>query len=139
MVMSQYKMVTSQASELLSQLTARWKTLSSGTRAFLKVGLPMIIMVVGGSYGLERFSSLRYDVQFRKRRIDKDLEEKFGWKKKEEPVTLENQFETVKKEVDVSDWENIRGPRPWEDSKEFQMKMAELRQKRKQQSEMSGQ
>ncbi|XP_066280314.1 cytochrome c oxidase assembly protein COX16 homolog, mitochondrial-like [Branchiostoma lanceolatum] len=137
--MSQYKMVTSQASELLSQLTARWKTLSSGTRAFLKVGLPMIIMVVGGSYGLERFSSLRYDVQFRKRRIDKDLEEKFGWKKKEEPVTLENQFETVKKEVDVSDWENIRGPRPWEDSKEFQMKMAELRQKRKQQAETSGQ
>ncbi|XP_078673483.1 cytochrome c oxidase assembly protein COX16 homolog, mitochondrial-like [Branchiostoma floridae x Branchiostoma belcheri] len=137
MVMYQYKMVTSPA--LLSQLTARWKTLSSGTRAFLKVGLPMIIMVVGGSYGLERFSSLRYDVQFRKRRIDKNLEEKFGWKKKEEPVTLENQFEKVQKDVDVSDWENIRGPRPWEDSKEFQLKMAEQRQRRKQQADTTGQ
>lgn len=34
--------------------------------------------------------------------------------KKPEEVTLETEFDKVK-DIDINSWENIRGPRPWED------------------------
>lgn len=34
--------------------------------------------------------------------------------KKPEEVTLETEYAKVK-DIDIESWENIRGPRPWED------------------------
>lgn len=35
--------------------------------------------------------------------------------KKPEDVTIESEFEKIKK-LDIENWENIRGPRPWEEN-----------------------
>ncbi|XP_046650831.1 cytochrome c oxidase assembly protein COX16 homolog, mitochondrial-like isoform X2 [Daphnia pulicaria] len=46
--------------------------------------------------------------------LDKEEAEKWGILKKDKSeVTLETEFEKVK-QIDISDWENKRGPRPWE-------------------------
>ncbi|CAL1272466.1 unnamed protein product [Larinioides sclopetarius] len=64
-----------------------------------------------GSFGLERFASLRYE--FRRNELLKPENlEKLGIKKKE--VSLEKEFEKYNK-LDINSWENIRGPRPWEE------------------------
>lgn len=42
--------------------------------------------------------------------------EKFGiTMKKSKEVTLETEFEKIRS-MDIEDWENKRGPRPWEES-----------------------
>lgn len=35
--------------------------------------------------------------------------------KKKEDVTLEGEFEKIK-ELDIEHWDNVRGPRPWEET-----------------------
>ncbi|XP_052828004.1 cytochrome c oxidase assembly protein COX16 homolog, mitochondrial-like [Octopus bimaculoides] len=86
---------------------------------FVRRGLPFLTLIVGGSFLLKEYATLRY--QFRKSEITtaKEIAEKTGIKAKEEPVTLENIYDEMKKE-DIDTWVNIRGPRPWEDSKTVQ-------------------
>ncbi|XP_043554055.1 uncharacterized protein LOC122553791 isoform X2 [Chiloscyllium plagiosum] len=60
----------------------------------LRFGLPMLLLITGGSFGLREFTQVRYDVQKVKRK------------------KLQQQ--------NLDDWVNIRGPRPWEDSKSYQ-------------------
>ncbi|XP_029643518.1 cytochrome c oxidase assembly protein COX16 homolog, mitochondrial [Octopus sinensis] len=86
---------------------------------FVRHGLPFITLIVGGSFLLKEYATLRY--QFRKSEITsaKEIAEKTGIEAKEEPVTLEKIYDEMKKE-DLDTWENIRGPRPWEDSKTVQ-------------------
>jgi len=81
---------------------------------FFKFGLPFLILVVGGSFGVKEFAVLRY--QFRNTKmITREEAEKHGVSmKKPEEVTLETEFEKIKK-LDIDNWENIRGPRPWEE------------------------
>uniref|UniRef100_A0A1A9UKX1 Uncharacterized protein n=1 Tax=Glossina austeni TaxID=7395 RepID=A0A1A9UKX1_GLOAU len=38
--------------------------------------------------------------------------------KKPEDVTIEREFEKIKK-LDIENWENIRGPRPWEENNKY--------------------
>ncbi|KAG2457431.1 COX16 protein, partial [Polypterus senegalus] len=52
------------------------------------------LLVVGGSFGLREFTQIRYDAQKIQRKKLKD--------------------------ANLSDWKNIRGPRPWENSREYQ-------------------
>ncbi|OBS66194.1 hypothetical protein A6R68_05267 [Neotoma lepida] len=52
-----------------------------------RYGVPMLLLVVGGSFGLREFSQIRYDAVKIKKIKDATFE----------------------------DWKNIRGPRPWED------------------------
>lgn len=84
-----------------------------------KYGLPFIIVVVGGSFGLQIYSQIRYDVQAENRIVAKtDALKALAGNKK--PITLEEAYEEYKKEVDLDNWKNIRGPRPWEnDNTEF--------------------
>ncbi|XP_032338188.1 cytochrome c oxidase assembly protein COX16 homolog, mitochondrial isoform X2 [Camelus ferus] len=53
----------------------------------LRYGVPMLLLIVGGSFGLREFSQIRYDAV----KIKKIKDSTFD------------------------DWKNIRGPRPWED------------------------
>ncbi|KFO24215.1 Cytochrome c oxidase assembly protein COX16 like protein, mitochondrial [Fukomys damarensis] len=53
----------------------------------LRYGVPMLLLIVGGSFGLREFSQIRYDAVKIKKIKDATFE----------------------------DWKNIRGPRPWED------------------------
>ncbi|XP_043839588.1 cytochrome c oxidase assembly protein COX16 homolog, mitochondrial [Dromiciops gliroides] len=75
----------------------------------LRYGVPMIVSThVGGSFGLREFSQIRYDAI--KTKIDPELEEKL----KRNKVSLESEYEKIKDSA-FDDWQNIRGPRPWED------------------------
>ncbi|XP_078000992.1 cytochrome c oxidase assembly protein COX16 homolog, mitochondrial-like [Glandiceps talaboti] len=100
---------------------------------FLRFGLPMMLLIVGGSFGLKEFAILRYETQYLRRKIDPETEERLGLKKKKGKVTLEGEYERLA-EQDIDTWTNIRGPRPWEDSKEVQ---DELRKEQKGQNTKS--
>ncbi|XP_028733328.1 cytochrome c oxidase assembly protein COX16 homolog, mitochondrial [Peromyscus leucopus] len=74
----------------------------------LRYGVPMLLLVVGGSFGLREFSQIRYDAVTIK--VDPELEKKL----KANKITLESEYEKIK-DATFEDWKNIRGPRPWED------------------------
>ncbi|XP_047201162.1 cytochrome c oxidase assembly protein COX16 homolog, mitochondrial isoform X2 [Girardinichthys multiradiatus] len=83
----------------------------------VKYGVPMLLLVVGGSFGLREFAQIRYDAQKIRKRLDPSLAAKVNEKK--QSVILEEEYEKLK-EINLDEWKNIRGPRPWEDSKEYQ-------------------
>ncbi|KAG5206850.1 cytochrome c oxidase assembly protein COX16 homolog, mitochondrial isoform X2 [Ovis aries] len=74
----------------------------------LRYGVPMLLLIVGGSFGLREFSQIRYDAV--KIKIDPELEKKLKMNK----VSLESEYEKIKDST-FDDWKNVRGPRPWED------------------------
>ncbi|XP_013889874.1 cytochrome c oxidase assembly protein COX16 homolog, mitochondrial [Austrofundulus limnaeus] len=77
----------------------------------------MLLLIVGGSFGLREFTQIRYEDQKIRRRLDPSLVAKVDVKK--QSVMLEEEYEKMK-EINLDKWKNIRGPRPWEDSKEYQ-------------------
>ncbi|XP_075049048.1 cytochrome c oxidase assembly protein COX16 homolog, mitochondrial [Mixophyes fleayi] len=97
-------------------LATLWQSFKNNTT--LRYGVPMMLLVIGGSFGLREFTQIRYDVQKLKKTIDPSLAKLLKDKNKEE-VTLESEYEKLKEE-DFDNWMNIRGPRPWEDSKSYQ-------------------
>lgn len=48
--------------------------------------------------------------------VSREEAEKMGLHK-ERKVTLENVYEDIQK-LDIDNWENKRGPRPWEDTQQ---------------------
>ncbi|KAJ8289092.1 hypothetical protein COCON_G00017510 [Conger conger] len=83
----------------------------------LKYGIPMILLVVGGSFGLREFAQIRYDAQKIKKKLDPALEARIDIEK--QPVILEEEYEKMRQK-NLEEWSNIRGPRPWERSREYQ-------------------
>ncbi|KAE8587302.1 hypothetical protein XENTR_v10021921 [Xenopus tropicalis] len=81
-----------------------------------RYGAPMLLLIIGGSFGLKEFTQIRYDAQNLKRKMDPALEELVSKKR----VSLESEFEKIK-DSNYEDWKNVRGPRPWEDSKSLQL------------------
>ncbi|XP_072394812.1 cytochrome c oxidase assembly protein COX16 homolog, mitochondrial [Diabrotica undecimpunctata] len=81
----------------------------------VKYGLPFFVLMIGGSFGLREFTNLRY--QFAKVSSVKPEDfEKLGIEmKKPGEVTLESEYEKIKK-LDIDNWEQVRGPRPWEET-----------------------
>ncbi|KAI3367454.1 hypothetical protein L3Q82_026315 [Scortum barcoo] len=102
----------------------------------VKYGVPMLLLVVGGSFGLKEFAQIRYDAQKIRKKLDPSLEAKVNVQK--QSAILEEEYEgdfvsrrahfirhlkalmLKLKEINLDEWKNIRGPRPWEDSKEYQ-------------------
>ncbi|CAG2064247.1 unnamed protein product [Timema podura] len=148
----------------MNTLLYKFRQLSE--QKFFRYGVPFLIFMVGGSFGLKEFTQLRRgkkklrvkhcidgvsracegcistlrdysdgsaldcivanatvkgrQYEFRKnQKIDpKDVEESHGIKmKKRGEVTLESEYEKLK-ELDIDNWSNIRGPRPWETPEE---------------------
>ncbi|XP_060617787.1 cytochrome c oxidase assembly protein COX16 homolog, mitochondrial [Anolis sagrei] len=81
----------------------------------LQYGVPMMLLIIGGSFGLREFTQIRYDALKLHSKVDPALEERL----KKNKVTLESEYEKLK-DAKLDDWQNIRGPRPWEDSKSVQ-------------------
>ncbi|XP_049872024.1 cytochrome c oxidase assembly protein COX16 homolog, mitochondrial [Pectinophora gossypiella] len=80
-------------------------------RRSFKYGVPFILFVVGGSFGLREWTQIRY--QFSQvKGVSREQAEKMGLNKAKE-VTLEDTYEEIQK-LDIDNWENKRGPRPWE-------------------------
>ncbi|XP_044023397.1 cytochrome c oxidase assembly protein COX16 homolog, mitochondrial [Siniperca chuatsi] len=83
----------------------------------VKYGVPMLLLVVGGSFGLREFTQIRYDAQKIRRKLDPSLEAKVNVQR--QSTVLQEEYEKMK-ELNLEEWKNIRGPRPWEDSREYQ-------------------
>ncbi|XP_065542868.1 cytochrome c oxidase assembly protein COX16 homolog, mitochondrial [Lathamus discolor] len=89
-------------------------------------GVPLLLYLIGGSFGLREFAQIRYDVHKLHGKVDPALKEKL----KQNTVTLESEYEKLNK-ADLNNWENIRGPRLEEDSRNVQKQQREaLRLKR---------
>ncbi|KAG6444935.1 cytochrome c oxidase assembly protein COX16 homolog, mitochondrial [Manduca sexta] len=103
---------------MLTGFTARLDNLKStiltlSKRKSFKYGLPFVVFVVGGSFGLKEWTQIRY--QFSKvKGVSKEEAEKMGLHK-DKKVTLEDTYEEIQK-LDIDNWENKRGPRPWEEN-----------------------
>ncbi|XP_074765769.1 cytochrome c oxidase assembly protein COX16 homolog, mitochondrial isoform X1 [Athene noctua] len=78
------------------------------------------LYLVGGSFGLREFAQIRYDVHKLHGKVDPAFKEKL----KQNTVTLESEYEKLEKS-DLDNWENIRGPRLWEDSRTVQKQQRE--------------
>ncbi|XP_044291631.1 cytochrome c oxidase assembly protein COX16 homolog, mitochondrial isoform X1 [Varanus komodoensis] len=89
----------------------------------LQYGIPMMVLIIGGSFGLREFAQIRYDAHKLHSKVDPALEERIRNNK----VTLESEYEKMKNDT-YEDWKNIRGPRPWEDSKSVQEQQREKQQ-----------
>ncbi|KAF9796810.1 hypothetical protein SFRURICE_002987 [Spodoptera frugiperda] len=98
--------------ELNARLGSMYNTLSTlSKRKSFKYGLPFILFMVGGSFGLREWTQIRY--QFSKvKGVSREEAAKMGLNK-EKNVTLEETYEEIQK-LDIDNWENKRGPRPWE-------------------------
>ncbi|XP_074643720.1 cytochrome c oxidase assembly protein COX16 homolog, mitochondrial-like [Tubulanus polymorphus] len=88
------------------------------SKHFRKFGAPFLVLVLGGSFGLRYFTSLRYEFS-RKKAITEEEAEEFGLQMRKEKVTLDSEYKRLQ-EMELDTWDNIRGPRPWEDSKTVQ-------------------
>ncbi|XP_013073404.2 cytochrome c oxidase assembly protein COX16 homolog, mitochondrial-like isoform X1 [Biomphalaria glabrata] len=98
-----------------------WDTLMKSK--FLRRGIPFIIFVGAGSYYLKQFASIRY--KFRQgKKLTPEEAEKLGIKTVDADAVCEEMLKEIEKK-DLDDWQNIRGPRPWEDSKTMQAQQRE--------------
>ncbi|CAH0724945.1 unnamed protein product, partial [Brenthis ino] len=87
----------------------KWRAYSN-TKS-IRYGLPFVIFIIGGSFGLREWTQIRYQFSNVKG-VTKDEAEKMGLHR-ERNVTLEEAYEEIKS-LDIDNWENKRGPRPWE-------------------------
>ena len=84
-----------------------------GKSRFFRFGLPLIAFVVVGSVGLSEFTSIRVRKRDEKKRT-LTASAALQFKKKLDRVDVEEEFGRIQEKVDISHWENKRGPRPWE-------------------------
>lgn len=86
-----------------------------------------MIAVVGGSFGLKHYSQLRYDIYNNRHTMTKtaDLQKILVDPKKQ--VTIEEEYEEYVKTVDLDNWQNKRGPRPWENDNQEYKELIEKR------------
>lgn len=88
-------------------------------------GVPFFLFIGCGAFALKEFRTVRYDANINTR-VNKFLtpEEAFGDQAKNinlKPArSLEAELELLQEKVDIDSWENKRGPRPWENSREVQ-------------------
>lgn len=80
---------------------------------FARFGLPMILFVVIGSFGLTEFTSIRVTRRDEKNHM-LSAKESLSFMKTKERVDVDEEFEATMKKLDIDNWENKRGPRPWE-------------------------
>ena len=78
-----------------------------------KYGAPFVILVVGSSFALKYYAQLRFDIQNERHIMTKtkELQKMIGPVKQ---TTIEEEYDEYKRTVNIDDWKNIRGPRPWE-------------------------
>ena len=89
-----------------------------------KNGVPFFTFIFGGAFALREFRSVRYDSELNPRankflkpeEVFKELGKNSGEKVQFNKTvnTLEEDLDSYESKVDTDNWENKRGPRPWE-------------------------
>lgn len=78
----------------------------------VKLAVPFLLFVVGGSIGLREFTALKYKYRAVETINLREEAKKIGVPvRKLEETTLEAQYELLKNQ-DIDNWENKRVPRP---------------------------
>lgn len=67
-----------------------------------------------GSFGLSEFSSIVIAKREQKNRM-LSAEEALAFQKTVKTVDVEEEYVKTMKKLDIENWENKRGPRPWEE------------------------
>jgi len=98
----------------------------------VRYGAPFFTFLFGGAFALKQFRSVRYDVDVNPaaKRFIKP-EEAFGDTLRANNIELRNSYRDVPLEADVKElakldtenWENKRGPRPWEEGSILERKI----------------
>lgn len=92
---------------------------------FLKNVLPFGALVIGAFVGLTEFRKINYgfpknnDITVFKENLKQAgiSEDSYQFKATE---GLSESYKKTMDKIDLDDWKNIRGPRPWENSREIQ-------------------
>lgn len=79
----------------------------------------MLILIVGGSFALKEFRTVRYQIIDSQKKVDEDVMDEIRQVREKQKVDLEAELMSMNDETN-DDWYNIRGPRPWENSKAYQ-------------------
>ncbi|XP_057326610.1 cytochrome c oxidase assembly protein COX16 homolog, mitochondrial [Microplitis mediator] len=83
----------------------------------VRYGLPFILFCVCASFAMTSVTEVRYKYRAVKTVREEAKNEGLELKKPEE-TTIEAQYEIIKKEIDIDNWENKRIERPWEENDE---------------------
>lgn len=85
------------------------------SKQFRNQFLPFMILLIGGSFFLKEFTKLRYKY--------KKVTEYNVYKEAEamgipitKPRSLEEEYERTMSKIDLDNWENVRIPRPWDET-----------------------
>ena len=78
---------------------------------FIRHGLPLLALVVIGSFGLAEFTSIRVQKRDEKNRM-LSAEETLRFQKKVQRVDVDEEYQKICRELDLDNWENKRLPRP---------------------------
>ncbi|XP_063975005.1 cytochrome c oxidase assembly protein COX16 homolog, mitochondrial [Diachasmimorpha longicaudata] len=98
---------------MLDTVAIKNKILELSKRRSIKHGLPFVLFIIGGSFGLREFTALRY--QYRQTQQVKNGMENTGLPMKEKSeMSLEAIYKTIE-ELNTDNWENKRIERPWEE------------------------
>ncbi|XP_015776573.1 PREDICTED: cytochrome c oxidase assembly protein COX16 homolog, mitochondrial-like [Acropora digitifera] len=81
---------------------------------FLRFGVPMITLIVAGSFALKEFTEIKIKRRDEKSHALNKEEALQALPHKGKQETLEEVYEDITKKLDIDHWENKRGPRPWE-------------------------
>jgi len=92
---------------------------------FVKQFVPFFALILGAFYGMSEFRKINYKYsKNNKEMIYREQFNKLGVKEEDfqskTAVSLEEEYEKMMKKIDLNNWNNIRGPRPWEDTSEYQ-------------------
>jgi len=79
---------------------------------FIRFGLPFMLLVVGGSFGLREFSQIRYDHRKVKFISPEELKKQGIDMKPRGSVTIETEYKKLMEQVNLDNYENKRIPRP---------------------------
>ena len=79
------------------------------TNRWFRSGVPMILFVVIGSFGLAEFTEIRVKKRDQKTHM-LTAQESLKFQK----IDVEEEFRKMQQKLDIDNWENKRGPRPWE-------------------------
>ena len=90
--------------------------------------LPFLALVVGSFVGLAQFRKINYKYNRNDASLlTQEQLSQVGMSSDEYQhvmaQSLQKEYEQIRKNIDLDDWKNIRGPRPWENSKEVQENM----------------
>jgi len=121
-----------------SRIATQWKRLNENRH--FKYGAPFMLLVVGSPFVLKPLMSVRYEYRNQKL-FTPEQQEEFNARHKNiklrdpSEITLEKIYEQ-KVENTPDDYENIRGPRPWEDNTDYNNQIKELEGKPRNQRKM---